>query len=105
MKSSRRSYQMSVRAQATEENRRRIAAAARDQFAAAPYEEVTLTMIATAAGVSHQTVLNQFGSKGGVLQAAMELIHQEVAQLRARARRGDISSIVQVLIQQYEASG
>ena len=52
------------------------------------FEDVTLAAIASAAGVSHQTVLNHFESKEGVVLAVAEILARghDVGPLRGRAR-------------------
>lgn len=51
--------------------RRTILAAARERFAAAGFEETTLTEVAAWAGVSGPTVAHHFGSKAGLLTAVV----------------------------------
>jgi AcrR family transcriptional regulator len=100
-----RTYTMDARADAVEATRGRILAAARAMFFERWWDEVTLNGIASAAGVSHQTVLNHFGSKDAVLSAVAEQVHAEVVELREPARPGDTATAVAVLMAQYEASG
>src|SRR3954466_14696426 len=71
MKTERRPYRMTARAEATATTRRRIIEAALAQFLERWYDEVTLAGIARAAGVSQQTIVNHFGSKEGLLDAAV----------------------------------
>jgi AcrR family transcriptional regulator len=96
---------MTVRAAAQQATARRILDAARTAFLAAPYEEVTLARIAQDAGVSHQTVLNHFGSKEGVFAAFGDELHEDVTALRERAEPGNPRSVVAVLMEQYERFG
>ena len=100
-----RTYTMGDRADAVDTTRQRILAAARDLFFENWYDDVTLNGIAAAAGVSHQTVLNHFGSKDGVLSAVTETVHAETAGLRSAGESGNTEAAVQALIAQYEASG
>ena len=69
-----RRYTLRKRAQASEETRQRIVAAACSLLEHAGYHQVSLDELAQAAGVSRQTIYVQFGSKGGVLQAVAEYI-------------------------------
>ena len=80
---------MGTRADAVAATRERIAREAMALFLEHAYEDVTLAAIAKAAGVSHQTVLNHFESKDGVVLAVAELLATETqsAPLRRRARR------------------
>src|SRR5690606_534823 len=60
---------------------------------------------AEAAGVSHQTVLNHFGSKEGVARAAAEVLAAETAAARAQAEPGEARRAVAVLVAEYERIG
>ena len=100
-----RTYTMGDRADAVDTTRQRILTAARTLFFENWYDDVTLNGIASAAGVSHQTVLNHFGSKDGVLSAVTETLHAETAVLRSAAEPGNTDAAVQALVAQYETSG
>lgn len=60
-------YVAGLREKQKEERQRRILEAARQQFRAANYRDVTVEAIADAAGLSAMTVFNYYGSKGGLL--------------------------------------
>lgn len=105
MNVARRSYTLGRRAEAQEATGRRILDAARDAFLERSYEDVTLNQIASAAGVSHQTVLNHFGSKDGLFAAFGEKHHEEIQSLRRRVTPGDPRSVVSALVEQYERFG
>src|SRR3954471_18498938 len=77
MKTERRPYRMTARAEATAATRRRIIDAALPQFLDRFYDEVTLAGIAKAAGVSPQTIVNHFGTKEGLLDAAVTHLEPE----------------------------
>jgi AcrR family transcriptional regulator len=96
---------MRARADAVEATRARLQQAAVEAFGARPYDDVTIAAVASAAGVSHQTLLNHFGSKEGLYMAAVAQVGARIAELRAAARPGDVTSIVGVLMDQYEAFG
>ncbi|MDT7744357.1 MAG: hypothetical protein QOE59_3435 [Actinomycetota bacterium] len=100
-----RTYSMSARAEASQQTRARILSAARERFLSAPYDEVTLAGIAADAGVSSQTVLNQFGTKENLFLAEAEEFIPEIHAIRATARRGDVRSVVRVVLRQYELMG
>jgi len=101
----RRSYTLGARAESREATARRILAAARAAFLENPYEDVTLNRVAKAAGVSHQTLLNHFGSKEGLFAAFGEEHHEEIQALRRRVEPGDPRSLVSALMEQYERFG
>ena len=100
-----RTYQMGARADAVAATKERIvrgaAALLRDQA----YEDVTLAAIAEAAGVSHQTVLNHYGSKEGVVLGAVEVLGAETVSARYEARPGDVAGAVRALVAEYERMG
>lgn len=96
---------MSKRSSAVGGTRRRIAEAALSLFKERDYDDVSLSEIARAAGVSHQTVLNHCESKAGVLLAAGELFSEEIRALEADAIAGDVRSVVHVTCVRYEALG
>lgn len=96
---------MQARADAVEATRARLMQAGLDAFEAHAYDEVTIAAVARAAGVSHQTLLNHFGSKEGLYLALVESVGGRIAQLRATAVAGDVDSIVGALMDQYEEFG
>lgn len=96
---------MGVRADAVEDTRRRVLAAARELFSNQWYDDVTLASIADAAGVSHQTVLNHFVSKEGVFAALAHAVEGEIAALDERSEPGDTATAVRTLLDRYEAMG
>ncbi len=85
--------------------RDRIARAGAGLLREQRFEDITLAAIAKAAGVSHQTVLNHFGTKEGVAGAAADLITKETEDLRASAVPGDLQGAVRIVVDQYEDSG
>ena len=96
---------MSARADGVATTRQRIVAAAKALLLAEHYEDVTLSAIAAAAGISHQTVLNHFESKEGVARAVASDLGGETNAARAAARAGDPASVVRVLVGEYERFG
>jgi AcrR family transcriptional regulator len=100
-----RAYTMDARAEAVEATRRRIVEAAAALFAEHWWDEVTLARIAADAGVSHQTVLNHFGSKDGVLAALIEHEAGDTIETRVAVAPGDTAAAVALLITQYERFG
>lgn len=61
------------RQQRAQQTRQRICEAAKDLFLTRGYAATTITEIARAAGVAHQTVYFTFGSKAAVLAAILDL--------------------------------
>lgn len=100
-----REYDMTARAEATGRTRDRLLEAAREGFADRRYDDVTLAEIASAAGVTVQTLLNHFGSKEGLMRAAAERFAGEIADLRGPVEPGDVAGAVEALMRHYEVLG
>lgn len=99
-----RTYTMDARARSTAATRERIGRAAAELFLEHRFEDVTLNAIADAAGVSHQTVLNHFQSKEGVVKGVIDIIKDQ--RLAARhAEPGDVEGAVHALVGDYEEMG
>ena len=105
MKTVSRTYTMGARAESVAGTRDRIALAAMALFLAEPFEDVTLLAIASAAGVSHQTVLNHFESKEGVVGAVAEIIAADTVAARGVAMPGDDAGALRALLGEYERMG
>jgi len=101
----RRTYTMSARADGVVATRERIARATLRLALGRAYEDITLTEIAQAAGVSHQTVLNHFESKEGAAIAAAEILRAETGAARDQATPGDVEGAVAILVGEYERIG
>lgn len=101
----RRSYDGTSRAEGAEGTRRRIAEAALALFEAKDYDLITLAEIARAAAVSHQTVLNHFESKAGVVPAAAAIFSERIRALQFETTAGDVSSVVRTTCARYEQLG
>jgi len=100
-----RTYTMGSRADTVAATRERIAREAAALFLQYAYEDVTLAAIAKASGVSHQTVLNHFESKDGVVLAVAELFKSETHSARYDATPGDVAGAVKALVGEYERMG
>jgi AcrR family transcriptional regulator len=100
-----RAYEMSARADAVVATRDRIAREAMALYLEHSFEEVTLARIAEAAGVSHQTVLNHFDSKEGVVLAVAERFKAERLPVRYEAGPGDVAGAIRALVDDYEGMG
>jgi AcrR family transcriptional regulator len=100
-----RAYDMSKRSAGVAGTRRRIAEAALDLFRERDYDDITLAAIADEAGVSHQTVLNHFESKAGVVPAALAVYSEQVHELQFDTTPGDVYSVVRTTVARYEVLG
>ena len=100
-----RSYSMTSRADAVASTKERIATAALELLMERRFDDVTLTDIAAAAGVSHQTVLNHFESKEGVAFAAADLVVASTNDARSGVTPGDTVGAVRRLVADYEQMG
>jgi AcrR family transcriptional regulator len=67
-----RPYQSNARAQAANETRARIVAAAAELLGATPYGPFSLESVAKKAGVTRLTVYNQFGGRRALLEAVFD---------------------------------
>jgi AcrR family transcriptional regulator len=99
-----RTYRQTRRADATERTRAAILAAAQAAFRADPGGDPSLEAIAERAAVSTRTVIRQFGSKDGLMTAAIEEGVVESATDR-RVEPGDVEGAVRKLTDHYEADG
>lgn len=95
---------MGARAAAVEATRTRILEAALGLWTHRWQDEVTLQDIADAADVSVQTIVNHFGGKDGLADAAADLVASRADDSR-QAPVGDVPAIVAVLFEDYEQHG
>ncbi len=100
-----RPYQQRARAEATAATGERILDAAEASFFARESEEVTLAEIAARSGVTVQTVLRRFGSRDGLMTAALARVAAKVSLQRGTADAGDPAGAVSVLVDHYEELG
>jgi AcrR family transcriptional regulator len=101
-----RTYSMASRDEARRRTREQILDAAVGHFGDAWYDDITLASVARAAGVSQQTVANHFGTKLGLYLAAVnERTVPRVMAARDRAVAGDVRSVVEAVVEDYETSG
>ena len=99
---SRRGYSMAVRGEQAAATRARILDAARAQFDLRS-TDFTLDTVATAAGVSVQTVLRAFGNKHGLVLAAIGTDRAEVPEpVEIPASVGEA---IRKIVDDYEAIG
>ncbi|MBN9624072.1 MAG: TetR/AcrR family transcriptional regulator [Actinobacteria bacterium] len=99
-----RTYRQTRRADATERTKATILAAAQAAFRADPAGDPSLEAVAERAGVSTRTVIRQFGSKDGLMQAAIEDGMATSATDR-RVEAGDVAGAIRKLTAHYEADG
>lgn len=66
---------------------------------------LTLEATAAHAGVTVQTVLRRYGSKGGVVEAVAERQRRRVAEERGATSVGDVDGAITNLLDHYEAHG
>ncbi len=99
MKTERRPYRQTARAAAAAATRERILEVATEHFLARYYDDVTLAAIAKEAAVSQQTVINHYGSKEGLLEAAAEQLDPE------HSRKTGHADPVANVVEDYEPFG
>lgn len=100
-----RHYQMRARAVAAAETGRRIVGAMQALFEEQPYDQISLAMVATRAGVTLQTVLRRFGSKARLFAAAAADARARIAAQRGEAPADDAPAAIRNLFDHYEAWG
>ena len=94
---------MSTRAAAAEATRERIIEAALLAFTSEWYDDVTLRGIAADAGVALQTLVNHFGTKGGVVRRRGRALRRRPSSPLARPYAGDdIPGAITTLVDDYE---
>jgi len=100
-----RGYVKVARAQAEEQTREALLAAADEAFLAGPWEHASLEAIARAAGVTKQTLLRHFGSKDRLLERVVLRAVEEVEKQRLSVPTNDIAGAVDNLLEHYEIRG
>src|SRR5688500_16977187 len=100
-----RAYRMVARAEATASTRNAIMDAAAQIFVEGSYGDFTLDAVARRAGVTLQTVLRHFGSKDGLIDAAIDHKTAEVFATREPASAGDAAAAIGKLAASYEHMG
>jgi AcrR family transcriptional regulator len=99
-----RTYRQTRRADAAERTRGAMLDAARELFRADPQLDPSLDAVAARAGVSTRTVIRQFGSKEGLMEAAIAA-GVEAAKTTRHAEPGDVEGAVRAIVAHYEAMG
>ena len=95
---------MTARASAVEQTRRRVLEAAVGLHLRRLSADISLADVAAEAGVSVQTVLRHFGSREGLIEAALQWATDDVEQER-RAEPGDVTGAVRAVVDHYELRG
>jgi AcrR family transcriptional regulator len=101
----RRQYKQVAREEAQQRTREALLEAAVDEFYADRWSKVSLTGLATRAGVTKQTLLRHFGSKEGLLIQALVRSAAQVLDERWNAPVGDIDGTIENLLDHYEIWG
>lgn len=100
-----RPYRQAVRAERADRTRDALLDAAEDAFFSDQWEQVSLTEMAAAAGVTKQTLLRHFGSKEGLLEQAWTRGFERVRDQRWSAPTDDLPGAVDNLLDHYEEVG
>jgi AcrR family transcriptional regulator len=101
-----RGYRQEARAEQTQANLRAVLDAAVAHLRTARrVADVTLEGIAADASVTVRTILRQFGSKDGIMEAAFAEIGKQIEAYRQPTAPGDVDAALRVLLTQYEAEG
>lgn len=100
-----RSYQMSKRAESAAQTEHGIFAATITLWRERPLAEITLEEIAERAGVSTRTVIRRYGSKEGLFEACIKRSASDMESNRDLASVGDIEDIIHCLLTDYEIHG
>ncbi|MEZ5074817.1 MAG: TetR/AcrR family transcriptional regulator [Solirubrobacterales bacterium] len=98
-------YRLGKRAVTRDRTRQRIVAAAEDLYLGRWYDDVSLREVAASADVALQTVVNHFGSKGGLLAAVAEQVGARIDRRRDEVAAGDVRGGVAALVDEYERIG
>jgi len=99
-----RTYSQTQRAESTAATRRAILDAAIALFREDGEPDPSLEQVAARAGCSTRSVIRHFGSKEGLLEAAIADAIGEVAETR-RVEPGDVDGAVGLLVDHYERMG
>jgi AcrR family transcriptional regulator len=100
-----RSYKQVARAQAQQRTHDTLLDAVDEEVAAGSWGKASLEATAARAGVTKQTALRHFGSKDGLLEAALRRTSEIVRCERAQAPINDVPGAVRNLVVHYERWG
>lgn len=96
---------MNVRAQRSEETAGRIRGVALERFLSRSYDDVTLTEVAEAAGVTVPTLIAHFGRKEDLFATVLEDWGSRMVESRDEAPVGDHVGAIRNLLDHYESEG
>lgn len=96
---------MGARAETAERTARSIVEAMVGLWRERTVDGITLEHVAERAGVSVRTVIRRFGSRDGVVAAAIEAESARMMAERDRAEVGDVDGALDVLLDHYERDG
>ncbi len=96
---------MTARAESAAATRARIMQAAADAMRVRFRPDIRLDDIAAAAGVSVQSIMRIFGSRGALLDAVTEVAVGDVAAEFVGVEPGDVEAIVRAYYRHYEKAG
>jgi AcrR family transcriptional regulator len=99
-----RTYSQTRRAEATERSQQAILVAAQELFRDQGKFELSLEEVAARAECSTRSVLRHFGSKEGLMAAAIAGAEREVMASRTVAP-GDVPGAIRALVDHYEEAG
>ncbi len=101
-----REYHQDARAHSAKANERAVLDAAVGRLRSARrVADVTLEDIASDAGVTVRTILRQYGSKDGIMEAAFLEVGRQIEASRPVSEPGDVEGALKSLLTQYEAEG
>jgi AcrR family transcriptional regulator len=100
-----RPYKQVAREQSRQRTREALLDAAEEELAKGGWSQASLDALAAKAGVTKPTVLRHFGSKEGLIEAAIRRTSEIVRKERARAPVGDVPGAVRNLLDHYERWG
>jgi AcrR family transcriptional regulator len=100
-----RPYKQVARAEAQQRTRDALLDAANEEFSKGGWSKASLDALAAKAGVTKQTALRHFGSKEGLIEAALRRASMIVRKERAHAPIGDVPGAVRNLMEHYERWG
>jgi AcrR family transcriptional regulator len=102
----RREYKQDARAEQARANAQSVLDAAVKRLRKARrVATITLEEIAADAGVTVRTILRQFGSKEGIMEAAFLEVGRQIETARQKTMPGDVEGALAALLGQYEVEG
>jgi AcrR family transcriptional regulator len=100
-----RPYRMVARAESAAATRSSIAGAWLALSTTLDYDEITLDLVAERAGVTVQTVIRHFGSKGDLFTVVARDVAEEETARRDEGPIGDIEGAIRSVVEHYERIG